>query len=53
MTFFLGLFLGAALAVVVLGFLATSAYQRGYHDADAGRLRWRAERAARQAAARA
>ncbi len=53
MTFFIGLFLGVALAVVVLGFLAVNAYQRGYEDADTGRRRWRAELAARQAAARA
>ncbi len=53
MTFFIGPFLGVAPAVVVLGFIAISAYQRGDEDADTGRRRWRAELAARQAAARA
>jgi len=51
MTLFVGIFLGIALAVAMLGFLAVSAYERGYEDADSGRRRWRAELAARRAAA--
>jgi len=50
MSFFAGLFLGVALAMVVLGFLAIDAYRRGYEEADAARHRWRAELAARHAA---
>jgi hypothetical protein len=50
MSFFAGLFLGVALAIVVLGFLAIDAYRRGYEEADAGRRAWRAELAARQTA---
>jgi len=52
MSFFAGLFLGVALAVVVLGFLAIQAYGRGYEEAAAGRRMWRAELAARRLAAR-
>ena len=50
MSFLIGLFLGVALAVVVLGFLAVDAYRRGYEEAAAGRRRWRAELAARHPA---
>jgi hypothetical protein len=49
MSFFAGLFLGVALAIVMLGFLAIDAYRRGYEEADAGRRVWRAELAARHA----
>jgi hypothetical protein len=50
MSFFAGLFLGVALAIVVLGFLAIDSYRRGYEEAAAGRRVWRAELAARHAA---
>ena len=49
MSFFVGLFMGVALAIVVLAFLAIDAYRRGYEEAAAGRRMWRAELAARHA----
>jgi hypothetical protein len=50
MTFFAGLFVGVALAMVVLGFLAVGAYGRGYDDAEMRRHEWRSELAARRRA---
>lgn len=47
MIFFTGLFLGVALGMLVLGFLATNAYGRGYDDATLRRREWRAELLAR------
>jgi hypothetical protein len=52
MSFFAGLFLGVALAMVVLGFLAIDAYRRGYEEAAAERRVWRAELGARRLVAR-
>jgi hypothetical protein len=45
--FFAGLFLGVALAVVALGFLAIGAYGRGYEEAEMRRNQWRTELLAR------
>lgn len=50
--FALGLMLGLALGLIVIGFLAVAAYQRGYEDAFGRRKQWRAELVARQAAVR-
>jgi Tfp pilus assembly protein PilV len=52
MVFALGLMLGLALGLIVIGFLAIAAYQRGYEDAFGRRKQWRAELVARQAAVR-
>jgi hypothetical protein len=51
-TFFLGLFLGIVVGVIVLGFLAVDSYGRGYEDADMRRHERRAELAARHFRAR-
>jgi hypothetical protein len=51
--FAMGLMLGIALGLIVIGFLAVAAYQRGYEDAFGRRRQWRAELVARQGAARA
>jgi len=45
--FFAGLFLGVALSMIVLGFLATNAYGRGYDEATMRRREWRTELLAR------
>jgi hypothetical protein len=50
--FALGLMVGLALGLIVIGFLAIAAYQRGYDDAIGRRKMWRAELVARQAAVR-
>lgn len=50
--FVLGLMVGLALGLIVIGFLAIAAYQRGYEDAFGRRRQWRAELVARQAAVR-
>lgn len=50
--FGLGLMLGLALGMIIVGFLAVAAYQRGYEDAFGRRKHWRAELVARQAAVR-
>jgi hypothetical protein len=50
--FALGLMIGLALGLIVIGFLAIAAYQRGYEDAIGRRKHWRAELVARQAAVR-
>lgn len=44
--------LGLALGLIIIGFLAVAAYQRGYEDAFGRRKQWRAELVARQTAAR-
>jgi hypothetical protein len=50
--FVLGLMVGLALGLIVIGFLAIAAYQRGYEDAFGRRKQWRAELVARQTAVR-
>ncbi|MBI2774296.1 MAG: hypothetical protein HYX56_07385 [Chloroflexi bacterium] len=52
MTFAAGLMIGLALGLIVIGFLAVAAYQRGYQAAVGRRKVWRAELVARQAAVR-
>ena len=47
-----GIMVGLALGLIIIGFLAIAAYQRGYEDAIGKRKEWRAELVARQAAAR-
>lgn len=47
-----GVMIGLALGLIVIGFLAIAAYQRGYDDAIGRRKEWRAELVARQAAVR-
>ena len=46
-----GLMAGIALGVLIVGFLAVGAYNRGYDDALFRRKDWRAELVARQAVA--
>ncbi len=53
MAFAAGLVVGLALGLIVIGFLAVAAYQRGYDEAVGKRRLWRAELVARRAAARA
>lgn len=50
--FMVGLMLGVAFGVVVDGFLAVGAYDRGFDAALLRRKAWRTELVARQAAAR-
>ncbi len=50
-TFFIGVFMGVALGVIVVGFLAVGAYDRGFNEALLRRKAWRTELVARQAAA--
>ena len=52
MLFALGVVVGVALGVIVVGFLAIAAYQRGYDEAFGRRREWRAELVARRAAIR-
>lgn len=47
-----GLMIGVAFGVVVVGFLAVGAYDRGFNEALDRRKAWRMELVARQAAAR-
>jgi hypothetical protein len=47
MIFVVGLVVGITLGMLVVAFLATSAYDRGYEEADMRRRYWRAELAAR------
>ena len=47
-----GLVIGLALGLIVIGFLAVAAYQRGYQEGFGRRRQWRAELVARQAAVR-
>jgi hypothetical protein len=49
--FALGLMVGTALGIVVVGFLAVRAYEHGYDEALERRKAWRGELAARQTAA--
>jgi hypothetical protein len=49
--FALGMMLGTALGIVVVGFLAVRAYDHGYDEALERRKAWRGELVARQAAA--
>ena len=49
--FALGLMVGTALGIVVIGFLAVRAYDHGYDEALDRRKAWRGELVARQAAA--
>lgn len=49
--FVVGLLLGVALGLVVVGFLAVGAYDRGFNEALLRRRAWRAELVARQSAA--
>ena len=46
--FALGLMAGVALGVLVVGFLAVGAYNKGFGDAMERRQAWRAELVARQ-----
>jgi len=50
MLFVSGLIIGVAMGVMVLGFLAIQAYNRGYEDAFGRRKVWRAELTARRTA---
>ena len=47
----LGILIGLAFGVLVIGFLAVGAYERGFNEALHRRKVWRAELVARQAAA--
>ena len=49
--FTVGLMIGVALGVIIVGFLAVGAYDRGFNEALHRRRVWRAELVARQAAA--
>ncbi|HEY8862119.1 MAG TPA: hypothetical protein VIN37_08575 [Candidatus Limnocylindria bacterium] len=49
--FALGMMLGTALGIVVIGFLAVRSYDHGYDEALERRKAWRGELLARQAAA--
>jgi hypothetical protein len=49
--FFVGMILGLAFGVTVVGFLAVGAYDRGFNEALHRRKAWRTELVARQAAA--
>jgi len=52
MTFAAGLIVGLALGLVIVGFLAIAAYQRGYDEAFGRHKEWRAELVARKTAMR-
>lgn len=49
--FMVGLMIGVAFGVVVVGFLAIGSYQRGFDEALHRRKAWRTELVARQVAA--
>lgn len=49
--FALGMMLGTALGIVVVGFLAVRSYDHGYSEALERRKAWRGELVARQSAA--
>jgi hypothetical protein len=53
MPFAAGLIVGLALGLVIVGFLAIAAYDRGFDEAAGKRKVWRAELVARRAAVRA
>jgi TRAP-type C4-dicarboxylate transport system permease large subunit len=46
-----GLVVGLALGLIIIGFLAIAAYERGYDEAIGRRKQWRAELVARRTAA--
>jgi hypothetical protein len=46
-----GLAIGLAFGVIVIGFLAVAAYERGYDEAIGKRKQWRTELVARRVAA--
>lgn len=48
--FVVGLLVGVALGLVVVGFLAVGAYDRGFNEALLRRRAWRTELVARQSA---
>lgn len=50
LTFAVGLIIGVAFGVMVVGFLAVTAFQRGYDEALFRRREWRAELVARRKA---
>lgn len=50
--FFVGLVIGIAFGMVVVGFLAVGSYQRGFNQALERRKEWRGELVARQVVAR-
>ncbi len=50
--FLVGLVIGVAFGVLVVGFLAVGSYDRGFSEALHRRKAWRTELVARQAAAR-
>jgi len=52
MVFAAGLVVGLALGLIIIGFLAVAAYQKGYEEALGKRPAWRAELVARRAAVR-
>jgi len=52
MVFAAGLVVGLALGLIIIGFLAVAAYQKGYEEALGKRRTWRAELVARRAAVR-
>jgi hypothetical protein len=50
-TFIVGFVAGLALGLIIIGFLAIAAYERGADEATAKRKYWRAELVARRTAA--
>jgi hypothetical protein len=50
--FFVGLVIGIAFGMVIVGFLAVGSYQRGFNEALERRKAWRGELIARQVVAR-
>jgi hypothetical protein len=50
--FFMGVVIGIAFGMVVVGFLAVGSYQRGFSQALERRKEWRGELVARQVVAR-
>jgi hypothetical protein len=49
--FVVGIVIGVAFGVIIVGFLAVGAYDRGFNEALHRKKAWRAELVARQAAA--
>ena len=47
----IGIMIGVAFGVIVVGFLAVGAYERGFNEAIQRKQAWRTELVARQAAA--
>jgi hypothetical protein len=48
--FVVGIVIGVAFGVIIVGFLAVGAYERGFNEALNRKKAWRAELVARQAA---